>query len=108
MKKSKLLWATLMSLLVVACLLSVPALSGENPWDADRSYGGGNGTPLDSEVKNVVLVDSRTELNAMTAAPISERVSGWISRATMRVSFFILNNFSHGTSKKVQINKAAN
>lgn len=108
MKKSKILWVTLMSLLVVACLISVPALSGENPWDADRSYGDGSATPLDSEVKNVVVAGSQTQRSSTAAAHISEKVSGWISKAAMRVSFFILDNFRYGTSQKAQINKATN
>ncbi len=42
--KSRLLTAVLVLLLLgVSCFLSTPVLSGEHPWDVDRTGGGGGG-----------------------------------------------------------------
>jgi hypothetical protein len=109
MKKSKLLWATLMSFMVVACLISVPALSGENPWDADGGNGGGTGTPLDTVVNEAAVFVTQPPVTTPEVPPayFNDTIAGWLSRASMRVSFFIMNNFSQRTSKKAQINRPA-
>ncbi len=108
MKKSRVLWATLMLLVVAACLLSVPAF-GENPWDADGGSGGGGGTgtPLDSTDKDVEREFLRPKVRLPLASSENDGISGWISRATIRVSFFMLEHFSFGTPQKAQGNTAA-
>jgi len=110
MKKRNLIWATISMMIVAACLISVPALSGENPWDADGGNGnGGTGSPLDS-----TLIDAGG-LNSIVIASNSAVPSGggnnepgFFTRVTVRVSSIIISYFQRGTLKKAPVNRYAN
>ncbi len=107
MKKRNLIWATFLSLIVAACLISVPALSGENPWDADGGNGGGTGSPFDS-----TLLDAGGLNYSVLASNAVEPYSGGseptiITRITIRLSSYFINYFQRGTLKKAPINRIA-
>jgi hypothetical protein len=97
MKRSKLLLALTMMLVLIACLLSVPVLSGENPWDADGGYGGGTGSPMDS-VKNDAGMTASTPAVQSPAEP-NDDLPGWFSRTTIKMSAFIMNYYYKWTSR---------
>jgi hypothetical protein len=91
-------------LLLFASFLSVPALSGENPWDADDADAGSTGQPPDSS-KNVV----KQSINGSTGmAPGSyegdslDRFTGYL----LKMSFYIIDRFTEWTSSKAQVKTA--
>ncbi len=97
-----------MFLMVLACLLSVPALSSENPWDADGSSGGGTSTPVDSTEDNeTTILSSQPQINPSALPSTNDKESWWFSRFAMRVSAYFLSAFSSGTQKKERIDRPA-
>lgn len=109
MKKPKFLMAALIALLLAVCLTSVPALSGENPWDADGGGGAGTGSPLDSVASETsVIVQPPRSSEPSTPPALNDVMRAWIINATIRVSVFIQDNFRHRTSKKARLIRPAN
>jgi len=102
MKKRNLIWATLMSLIVAACLISVPALSGENPWDADGGNGnGGTSSPLDSAELDAIGPNYNVQSsNSVVPSGGGDREPSLFTRVTVRVSSFIISYFQKGILKK--------
>ncbi len=107
MMTRKLIWLTIMMLIVAACLISVPALSGENPWDADGGNGnGGTGSPLDSTLLDAGGVNSSAQ-SRITVVPSgggNNREPNLITRVTVRVSSYIISYFQKGILKKAPKN----
>jgi hypothetical protein len=105
MRYSRLILAAMTMLLLFASFLSVPALSGENPWDADNGGGGSTGVPIDS-TKNAAAAASSFEPPGL--APGSpegdslDRFTGYL----LRMSFYIMERFSDWTSSKAQVKTA--
>lgn len=104
---SRHLAAVLMLLLIgMSCFLSTPVLSGEHPWDVDRT-GGGNGSsspqPIDS---------SRVE-NKSGSASIGQQVPnhdfgswyGVISRLAIYFSMHQTATRSHGVDTKGKVER---
>jgi hypothetical protein len=106
MKRVKLLSGLISILVAVACLVSVPALSGENPWDADDGGQGGTGSPLDSTLLDAGMLSAQSQ--GQSTPVIEDQNPGWFDRAIIRVSSFIINNFTLRTAKKSQIVRSAN
>ncbi len=108
MKRTKLIWATFITMIVAACLISVPALSSENPWDADGGNGGGTGSPFDSTLLDAGGTNSAPQVSA-PAIPAGGGNSGpsLFNRVTMRVSSFIISYFQKGILKKASISRNA-
>jgi hypothetical protein len=88
-------------MLGVACLLSVPAVSGENPWDADGGGGNGTGSPLDTIISDLASVNAQTAAETQPLPPADNNPS-WVSRAMTRMSHFMIEHFFTKTSKKAQ------
>ncbi len=108
MKTRKLIWATILTLIVAACLISVPALSGENPWDADGGNGsGGTGSPLDSTLLDAGTANSNAQTGNIVVPPSggNNREPSLITRVTMRVSSYIISYFQKGILKKAPNNR---
>lgn len=108
MKRSKLLLAFTIMLALFACLLSVPVLSGENPWDADGGNGGGTSSPLDSLSDDAgALSSSPVVTTAENPNRPDDEVPGWLTRNVVRVSTYALSVFNKWTSQLVQEYKFA-
>jgi len=105
MKRSKILLGAAMFLVVVLCLVSVPALSGENPWDSDGGGSGGTGSPIDT--LRLDGVNLRAHLTSAPSLPGNDVLPNWISRAAVKVSFFVISQFHQVTLKKTQVFKSA-
>jgi len=104
MRHSKLILAAMTVLLLFASFLSVPALSGENPWDADGGDTGSTGQPPDS-TKNVVKLSA----NGPTGLAPGNSDGDSLDQFTgylLRMSFYIMERFSVWTSSKAQIKTA--
>ena len=109
MKKPLFLMTALIAVLLAVCLTSVPALSGENPWDADGGDGQGTGTPLDSVASETsVIVTPPRSSDPSTPPALNDVMRAWVVNVTIRVSVFIQDNFWHRTSKKAQLLRPAN
>lgn len=110
MKTRKLIWATILTLIVAACLISVPALSGENPWDADGGNGsGGTGSPLDSTLLDAGTANSNAQTGniVVQSGGGNNREPSLITRVTIRVSSYIISYFQKGILKKAARNSTA-
>lgn len=110
MKRPNLFKATILSLMVVVCLISVPALSGENPWDSDGGNGNGTGEVIDTTVDEATVTSNPPQVGDPYVPPSvtsSKVYLGWIDRISIRVSSFILKNFRSWTSKKAQLTRPA-
>ena len=109
MKKRNLIWTTISMMIVAACLISVPALSGENPWDADGGNGGGTGSPLDSTLIDAGGLNSNViASNTVVPSGGGNNEPGFFTRVTVRVSSFIISYFQRGTLKKAPVYRYAN
>jgi len=91
-------------LLAVVCLVSVPAFSGENPWDADGGGQNGTGSPFDSLANDV---GTKLSTAAVPQTPTVEQRTGWFSRVTLRASYLLIEMFSGKSIKKAQISGPA-
>ena len=103
MKRTELIWATFVTMIVVACLISVPALSGENPWDADGGNNdGGTGSPLDSTLLDAGWLNSNVQASTseVPTGGGSDREPSIFTRVSVRVSSFIISYFQKGILKK--------
>jgi len=104
MRKSKLILTVMTLLLLLASFLSVPALSGENPWDADDGNDGSTGVPPDSAKNDAgEVADSPTG----TVAGNPDGGGGtqnWFSGLMSRLSAFIVDRYYEWTSPKAQVN----
>lgn len=104
MRHSKLILAAMTMLLLFASFLSVPALSGENPWDADGGNTGSTGVPIDSTKNDA----AKSSFRPAGLAPDNsdgdslDRFTGYL----LKVSFYIMERFSDWTSSKAQIKTA--
>ena len=108
MKKSKLLLASTLLFVVLAYMMSVPVLSSENPWDADGGNGnGGTGSPFDSSLIDAGGGARALQVASAPAVPYGGLEANWITKATIRVTFFVVSHFTQRTPKKVQTQKAA-
>lgn len=106
MRRSKLILTVMTLLLLFASFLSVPALSGENPWDADGGNGGDSGSPLDSAQIDAANV-FKSSGNFLPESPNDgENEISWISGIMMRMSNFIVERYYKWTSHKAQIKTA--
>ena len=106
MRHSKLCLATMTLLLLCASFLSVPALSGENPWDADEGDSGSTGVPADS-AKNDADSISNSPTGLAPGIPNSgDDQLGWFSGIMMRLSIFIVEHYYEWTSPKAQVKTA--
>ena len=106
MRHSKLILATMTLLLLFASFLSVPALSGENPWDADDGDGGSTGVPPDS-AKNDAGTFSNSPTGLTPGTPNSgDNKLDWFSGLMMRMSIFIVERYNEWTSPKAQVKTA--
>ncbi|MCH9025310.1 MAG: hypothetical protein IH931_08250 [candidate division Zixibacteria bacterium] len=106
MRKSKLILTVMSLLLLFASFLSVPALSGENPWDADDGNTGSPGVPADSaEIDAGPTSDSPTGLVPGTPSS-SDNKLGWFSGIMTRLSGFVVNSYYKWTSPKAQVKTA--
>ena len=106
MRRSKLILTAMTLLLLFASFLSVPALSGENPWDADEGNGGSTGVPPDS-AKN----DAGEVANSPTGTVAGNPDGGggtqnWFSGLMSRLSAFIVDRYYEWTSPKAQVKTA--
>ena len=110
MKRRKLIWSTIVTLIVAACLISVPILSAENPWDADGgNSNGGTGSPLDSTLADAGIINSSIVSNS-TVVPSgggNKSEPGLFTRVTIRVSSYIISFFQKGMLKKAPKNSTA-
>ena len=106
MRKSKLILTVMTLLLLFASFLSVPALSGENPWDADDGDGGSTVLPPDSvDNEDGSLSGSPTGLVPGTPNSGDDKL-GWFSGMMMRLSIFIVDRYYEWTSPKAQVKTA--
>lgn len=106
MKRIKLLPGLLMFLLAVVCLISVPALSGENPWDADGGGGdNGSGSPLDSTLYDAGTLSAQSEVQS--TGTTNDQYPGWLSRTVLRMYAFMAEHFTVKTSSKTKLSKPA-
>ena len=107
MRKSKLILTAMALLLLFASFLSVPALSGENPWDADEGNNGSTGVPLDSAKNDAgSLLNSPAALASGTPSSSGDDQLGWFSGIMMRLSIFVVNRYYEWTSPKAQVKTA--
>lgn len=106
MKRSKQFIVVTMLLGLIACLFSVPVLSGENPWDADGGNSGGTGTPADSLLYDAGMFASSPADHA-PEQPQDEFdfLPGWVTNAMVKVSSIFLGYYYGWTSGPVQKNK---
>jgi len=110
MKRTKIIWATLITMMVVACLISVPALSGENPWDADGGTGeGGTESPLDSTLLDAGRLNSNVQPSSsvVLSGDRKTREPNLFTRVTISVSSYIISYFQKGILKKAPKNSPA-
>ncbi len=106
MRKSKLILTVMTLLLLFASFLSVPALSGENPWDADDGDDGTAGTPPDS-TENDPGIFSNFPTGLTPGAPNSgDDQLGWFSGIMKRLSNFIVDYYYEWISPKAQVKTA--
>lgn len=108
MKKPTLLMTAFLALLLAVCLSSVPALSGENPWDADGGDGQGTSNPQDTVASETsVIVTPPRSSEPSTPPALNDVMRAWIVNVTIRVSVFIQDNFTNRTSKKARLIRPA-
>ena len=106
MRKSKLILIAMTLLLLLASFLSVPALSGENPWDADDVDSGSTGVPQDSAKNDAgSFSDSPTGLVPGTSNSGDYQL-GWFSGIMMRLSIYVVDRYYKWTSPKAQVKTA--
>lgn len=106
MRHSKLILAAMTIMLLLASFLSVPALSGENPWDADDGDGGSTGSPPDS-AKNDAGSFSNSPTGLVPGNPNDDYGSlNWFSGIMMRMSIFIVDRYDKWTSPEAQVKTA--
>ena len=106
MRKSKLILTAMTLLLLFASFLSVPALSGENPWDADDDNGGSAGVPPDS-AKNDAGECANCPTGLAPGIPNSgDDTQDWFSGLMSRLSAFIVDRYYEWTSPKAQVKTA--
>ena len=106
MRKSKLILTAMTLLLLFASFLSVPALSGENPWDADDGNSGSTGVPPDSAKNDAgAVANSPTGLVPGTPNSGNDQL-GWFSGIMTRLSIFIVERYYEWTSPKAQVKTA--
>lgn len=110
MNKPKLIMATLLAIILAVCLSSVPALSGENPWDADGGGGAGTGNPQDTIASEsaVIVVTPPRSSEPSTPPALNDVMRAWIVNVTIRVSGLIQDTFTNRTSKKARLIRPAN
>ncbi len=105
MRHSKLILVAITLLLLFASFLSVPALSGENPWDADDG-GGTTGSPSDSADNDAgIIPDLSTGLEPGTPYSVDDKLN-WFSGLMKRMSNFIVERYYKWASPKAQVKTA--
>lgn len=106
MRKSKLILTVMTLLLLFASFLSVPALSGEDPWDADDGDSGNPVTPPDTVDNDAgTISDSPTGLVPGTPNSGDDLLS-WFSGTMTRLSIFVVDRYYKWTSRKAQVKTA--
>lgn len=106
MRKSKLILTAMTLLLLFASFLSVPALSVENPWDADDGDSGFTGVLPDS-AKNGTDSLSNSPTGLVPGTPNSvDDLLDWFSGIMSRLSIFIVDRYYEWTSSKAQVKTA--
>jgi len=83
MKRSRFLTAVVLMLLATVGFISLPAYSGENPWDADS----GHQTEVDTTWVNPDVLAS---LGRQTVSPDSD----WYNGLLVQVSLFVLDTYT--------------
>ena len=106
MRKSKLILTVMTLLLLFASFLTVPALSGADPWDADDGDSGAPGTPPDS-VENDAGTSSNSPTGLVPGIPNSgDDLLSWFSGKMTRLSIFVADRYYKWTSRKAQVRTA--
>ena len=106
MRKSKLILTLMTLLLLFASFLSVPALSGEDPWDADDGDSGKPSTPADS-TENDAATFSDSPNGLVPGIPNSgDDLLSWFSGIMTRMSIYIADRYNKWMSPKAQVRTA--
>ena len=106
MRKSKLILTVMTLLLLFASFLSVPALSGEDPWDADDGDSGTPVTPPDS-ADNYAGTLSDSQNGLVPGSPNSgDGPLDWFSGIMTRMSIYIADRYNKWMSPKAQVRTA--